>query len=65
MVRAKELVKMNSKDLETKLTDLKKTYSREYVKVKVGSKSEKALCLANVKKDIARVKTVLNQKSRK
>ena len=65
MIKTKEISNMGVEELETKLNDLRKTYSREYVKTKVGSQSEKAVNISNIKKDIARVLTVLSSKRKK
>lgn len=63
-MKAKELSKLDSKALVEKLHELKTKYSVEYVKSKVGSKTEKAVSLKNIKKDIARVNTLLNLKNK-
>jgi len=61
-MKAKELSKLDLKALEDKLNEFKAKYSVEYVKTKVGSKSEKAVNLRNLKKDIARVLTLIKLK---
>lgn len=63
MKKNSEYSKMDAKGLEQKLTELRSSYAKEYVKGKVGSKTEKAVNLRNIKRDIARVLTFLNQKS--
>ncbi len=57
-----EISKMNAEDLSKKLVDLKAEFSREFVKSKVGSKTEKVKNTRNIRKDIARVLTVMNKK---
>jgi len=64
MRKAKEFAKMDINELELKLKELKNTYSKEYVKSKIGSKTEKSLSLRNLKKDIARVLTYINAKAK-
>lgn len=65
MLDLKELRGYGIAELKAKAEELKQTYSKEYVKTKVGSKSDKAVNLRNIKKDVARVLTVITEKENK
>ncbi len=63
-MKSKEINKMGIEELNSKHSELREKYSVEYVKTKVGSKTEKAVNLRNVRKDIARVLTAISQKKK-
>jgi len=63
-MKGKDLTGISNEDLQKKLSELRQTYSKEYVKTKVGSQSEKAVNTRNIKKDIARVLTAINSRKK-
>ena len=65
MLDTKDLRAMSVPELKTKVEELKQSHSREYVKTKVGSKSDKAVNLRNIRKDVARVLTIITEKENK
>ncbi len=65
MLDLKDLRGMSVPDLKTKVEELKQSHSKEYVKAKVGSKSDKAVNLRNIRKDVARVLTIITEKENK
>ena len=61
MMKANEAVKMSSSELEAKLADLKKDLF--YLRLQhATNKLENPIKIAEVKKNIARVKTVLRER---
>ena len=64
-MKARDIANLSLKELEEKLKELRNTFSSEYVKTKVGSKTEKPVNLRNLRKDIARVLTIINLKKKK
>lgn len=65
MLDTKDLRAMNVAELKAKVEELKQTHSKEYVKTKVGQKTEKAVNLRNIRKDVARVLTIITEKENK
>ncbi len=65
MLDTKNLRGMSVPELKTKVEELKQSHSKEYVKAKVGSKSDKAVNLRNIRKDVARVLTIITEKENK
>lgn len=62
MLDTKDLRGLSVPELKTKVEELKQSHSKEYVKAKVGSKSDKAINLRNIRKDVARVLTIITEK---
>lgn len=60
--KAKQVRELGIEELKTKLETLKIDYAKEIVKSKTGARNEKAVNLKNMKKDIARVLTILSEK---
>ena len=59
-MKASEIVKLNSKELEEKLAELKKDLF--FLRMQHATNQlDNPLQIANVKKDIARIKTVIRQ----
>lgn len=60
-----ELVKMNKKDLEEKLIDMRKEMSSLISSAGRGTLKKESGSLKSIKSNIARVLTVMNEKKRK
>jgi large subunit ribosomal protein L29 len=60
--KAKIVRELSIDELKTKVEELKINYAKEIVKSKTGARNEKAVNLKNMKKDIARVLTILTEK---
>lgn len=65
MLDTKDLRGLPVAELKAKVEELKQTHSKEYVKTKVGQKTEKAVNLRNIRKDIARLLTIITEKENK
>ena len=63
-MKARDFANLSLEDLESKLKELRSTYSSEYVKTKVGSKTENPVNLRNLRKDIARILTLISLKKK-
>lgn len=62
MIKAKEIRKMSEKDLNTKIADLKEELFNLKFQAALGN-LEKPARMNEIKKTIARMKTVLTEKS--
>lgn len=60
--KAKSVRELGIEELKAKVEELKINYAKEIVKSKTGARNEKAVNLKNMKKDIARVLTILTEK---
>jgi len=60
--KAKQVRELGLTELKEKLEELKKDYAKEIVKSKTGARNEKAINLKNMRKDIARVLTIITEK---
>jgi len=62
--KAKDFRALTIDELKTKVVDLKTNYSKELVKSKIGSQNEKSVNLRNIRKDVARVLTIISEKEK-
>lgn len=60
--QAKKLRDMELEELKIKLESAKKDYAKEIVKHKTGSRNEKAVSLSVLRKNIARIMTIITEK---
>lgn len=60
--QAKKIRELGLQELKAKLEELKINYAKEIVKSKTGAKNEKAVNLRNLRKEIARVLTIISEK---
>ncbi|MBN2881666.1 50S ribosomal protein L29 [Candidatus Woesearchaeota archaeon] len=61
-MKAKELVQSNVSDLQAKLKELQKELVKHNAQVALGANVKNSKALKTIKKDIARVLTILKQK---
>lgn len=64
-MKAKELHQMSVGDLKQKLSDLKKDLVKHNAQVALGANVKNSMAIRNLKKDIARVLTILTEKEGK
>lgn len=64
-MKAKELHQMSAGDLKLKVADLKKDLIKHNAQVALGANVKNSMAIRNLKKDIARVLTILSEKEGK
>ena len=64
-MKAKELHQMSAGDLKLKVADLKKDLIKHNAQVALGANVKNSMAIRNLKKDIARVRTILSEKEGK
>ena len=62
MVKAKDLMTMNKDELTSQVVDLKQELSKERATIASGTRSENPGKIKKIRKDIARILTVLASK---
>lgn len=62
MVKAKDLTGLSKKELEEKIVELKQDLTKERATIASGTKSENPGKIKKIRRDIARIFTVLNTK---
>jgi large subunit ribosomal protein L29 len=62
VMKAKDMQKMSKEEITQKLVDAKQELARERATVASGTKSENTGKIRKLKRDIARMFTVMNQK---
>ncbi len=62
MVKAKDLTGLSKKELEEKIVELKQDLTKERATIASGTKSENPGKIKKIRKDIARIFTVINTK---
>jgi len=60
--KSKEYRDLELNELKNKIHDLKANYAKEIVKSKTGSRNEKAVCMKNLRRNIARALTIVSEK---
>ncbi len=63
-MKAKELAKLNTEELNNKLVELKKELIKLNAEIKTGSQLKSPGQARSIKKTIARIKTILKNKER-
>lgn len=61
-MKAKEMSSMTKEEIEDKVIELKQELAKERASIASGTRSEKPSKIKNIKKDIARLLTVMNTK---
>jgi large subunit ribosomal protein L29 len=61
-MKAKEAINMSIEDLEQKVVDLKQELSKERATIASGTRSENPGKIKKLRKDIARMLTIIKQK---
>ncbi len=61
-MKAKDMLTMNANELEEKIVELKQELSKERAAIASGTKSEKPSKIKNLRRDIARLFTILQTK---
>jgi large subunit ribosomal protein L29 len=61
-MKAKEMRAMTKEELEERVIELKQELAKERSTIASGTRSEKPSKIKNIKKDIARLLTVMNTK---
>lgn len=64
-MKAKELHQMSAEDLKSKVADLKKDLVKHNAQVALGANVKNSRAIKNLKKDIARILTILSEKEGK
>lgn len=64
-MKAKELHQMSADDLKSKVADLKKDLVKHNAQVALGANVKNSRAIKNLKKDIARILTILSEKEGK
>ena len=60
--KSKSYREMELVELKNKVHELKANYGKEIVKSKTGARNEKAINMKNLRRDIARVLTIITEK---
>ena len=63
-MKAKDLAKLNKEELNSKLIELKKELIKLNAEIKTGSQLKSPGQARSIKKNIARIKTILRNKER-
>ena len=64
-IKSKELIKLNDKELDSKLLDMKKDLLKVNAKIATGTTPENPGMVRNIKKTIARIYTIKTEKQKK
>jgi large subunit ribosomal protein L29 len=64
-MKAKELHQMSVSDLKQKISDIRKDLIKHNAQVALGANVKNSMAIRNLKKDIARILTILSEKEGK